>query len=199
MFAWLVKHPAPVALMVLCISVFGLITYGDLPRESAPDVKVPVVMVSTPYIGVAPRDVETLLTIPLENELSGLKDLKKMSSTSAEGVSLITLEFVPEVQIQDVLQRVRASSRIVLAYAAYVAVVGALLAAGYEEGTARPFLLFGAVLVPLLLLARAWGAAGSQEPRARGMRAALCAASALGAAFLVLEHVDVAYLEGLGL
>lgn len=107
MFSWLVKHPAPVALMVLCVSVFGLITYGDLPRESSPDVKVPVVMVTTPYIGVAPRDIETLLTIPLENELSGIKDLKKMSSTSAEGVSLITLEFVPEVQIEDVLQRVR--------------------------------------------------------------------------------------------
>jgi multidrug efflux pump len=106
-FSWLVKHPAPVALMVLCISIFGLMTYSDLPRESSPDVKVPVVMVSTPYIGVAPRDVETLLTIPLENELSGLKDLKKMSSTSAEGVSLITLEFEPEVVIEDVLQRVR--------------------------------------------------------------------------------------------
>lgn len=98
-----------------------------------------------------------------------------------------------------VLARARASSRLVIAYAAYVALAGAALASGYEAGTARPFLLFGAVLVPLLLVARAWGAAGSPAPAARGVRAALCAASALGAAFLVLEHVDVGYLEGLGL
>ena len=98
-----------------------------------------------------------------------------------------------------VLARARSSSRLVLGYAAYVALAGAALASGYEEGTALPFLLFGGVLVPLLLLARAWGAAGSQAPRARGLRAVVCAASVLGAAFLVLEHVDISYLEGLGL
>ncbi|MEM1033142.1 MAG: efflux RND transporter permease subunit [Myxococcota bacterium] len=107
MIAWLVKHRAPVYLMVVCVLIFGLGTYQLLPRESNPDVKVPVVMVATPYIGVAPKDIETLVTNPLENELSGVKDLKKMSSTSAEGVSLITLEFVPEVVIEDVLQKVR--------------------------------------------------------------------------------------------
>jgi hypothetical protein len=98
-----------------------------------------------------------------------------------------------------VVARARRSSGLVIGYAAYVAIAGAALATGYEDGTGRPFLLFGGVLVPLLLLARAWGAAGSQSRRARGSRAVLCAASALGAAFLVLEHVDVSYLEGLGL
>lgn len=107
MIAWLVKHRAPVYLLVICVFIFGFGTYMLLPRESNPDVKVPVVMVSTPYIGVSPKDIETLVTNPLENELSGIKDLKKMSSTSAEGVSLITLEFVPEVVIEDVLQKVR--------------------------------------------------------------------------------------------
>jgi hypothetical protein len=102
-------------------------------------------------------------------------------------------------RLSAVIERARASSVIVFAYAAYVAIGGAVLATGYEEGTARPFLLFGAVLVPLLLLARAWGAAGAATGRARGLRAGVCAASALAAAFLVLEHVDVAYLEGLGL
>ena len=98
-----------------------------------------------------------------------------------------------------ILARARSSSRLVLGYAAYVALAGAALASCYEAGTAHPFLLFGAVLVPLLLLARAWGAAGSPAPRARGLRAIACAASALGTAFLVLEHVDVRYLQRLGL
>ena len=107
MFAALVRNRAPVLLVTFCIFIFGILTYSALPREANPDVKIPVVMVTTPYIGVAPEDVEALITVPLENELSGLKDLKKMSSTSAEGASMIALEFEPEVVIEDVLQRVR--------------------------------------------------------------------------------------------
>ena len=107
MIGWLVRHRAPVMLVVVFIALFGLTTYRALPRESSPEVKIPVALVSTAYIGVSPRDIETLVTIPLENELTGLKDLKKMSSTSAEGVSIVTLEFEPEVVIEEVLQRVR--------------------------------------------------------------------------------------------
>ncbi len=86
-----------------------------------------------------------------------------------------------------------------LVYVAYVALAGAALATGYERGTSKPFLFFGLVLLPLLLLARVWSAAGAQTTRARIGRALACATSAFGAGFLVLEYVDVAFLEGLGL
>ncbi len=95
--------------------------------------------------------------------------------------------------------RVRASGRFMVGGAAYLALGGAALASGYEEGTARPFLFFGVGLLPLLLLARTWGAAGGASTRARLGRASICAASALAVAFLVLEHIDLAYLESLGL
>src|SRR5690606_29315788 len=98
---------ATVMLVVVCVFLFGMLSYQSLPRESAPDVEVPFVMVSTPYVGVAPKDIESLITTPIESELSGIKDLKRMSSISAEGVSLISLEFEPEVDISEVLQRVR--------------------------------------------------------------------------------------------
>jgi hypothetical protein len=94
---------------------------------------------------------------------------------------------------------IRKSAGLIAAYATYVAVAGGALAAGYEDGNARPFLLFGIVLAPLLALARGWAAAGSTTAAARALRAIVAAASALGAAFLVLESVDVAYLEGLAL
>ncbi len=103
----LIERGSLVWLVVACISIFGLKTYLSLPREAAPDIEIPVIMVTTPYLGVAPKDIETLITIPIENELASLKDVKKMSSTSAEGVSLISLEFEPEVVIEDALQRVR--------------------------------------------------------------------------------------------
>ena len=107
MIAWLVHRRGFVYLTVFCVTAFGLATYFALPREANPDVQIPVVTVTTPYIGVSPSDIETLVTIPLENELAGVKDLKKMTSTSYEGLSMIMLEFEPEVDIQDALQRVR--------------------------------------------------------------------------------------------
>jgi multidrug efflux pump len=93
--------------LVFCVVLLGSKIYGELPREANPDVSIPVVTVMTPYIGVSPQDIESLVTIPLENELAGIKDLKHMTSTSYEGLSAVVLEFEPEVVIQDALQRVR--------------------------------------------------------------------------------------------
>lgn len=107
MIAGLVRRGSTVLLLTVCIFIFGLWTYDTLPREASPDVEIPVVMVTTPYVGVSPEDIESLVTNPLEDELAGVKDLKKMSSTSAEGISLITMEFEPEVVIDDALQKVR--------------------------------------------------------------------------------------------
>src|SRR5690606_33432640 len=78
-----------------------------LPREAAPDVKIPFVTITTPYPGVSPKDIETLVTIPLENELAGIKDIKAITSTSAEGISVINLEFEPEAIIEEALQLAR--------------------------------------------------------------------------------------------
>jgi len=107
MIRWLVRHAPMVMLLISSVFLFGLASYIGLPREAAPDVKIPVVLVTTPYIGVSPSDVESLVTIPIENELAGVKDLEKMSSTSAEGVSIVSLEFTPDIEIEDALQRVR--------------------------------------------------------------------------------------------
>lgn len=107
MVRFLVHHATTVILAVLVVFVFGLVSYLGLPRESAPDVEIPVVIVSTPYVGVSPADVESLVTIPLENELASLTDVKRMNSSSAEGVSIVSIEFEPEVDIDDALQKVR--------------------------------------------------------------------------------------------
>lgn len=104
---WLVDHTIIVLMAVFVIFVFGLYAYVSLPRESNPDITIPVVLVTTPYVGVAPQDVETLLTIPLERELSSLRDVKALKSTSAEGVSIVSIEFDPGVDIGDALQKVR--------------------------------------------------------------------------------------------
>ncbi len=107
MIRWLVDHATTVTIAVVCVFLFGTGSYITLPRESSPDITIPVVIVSTPYIGVSPEDVENLITIPMEIELASLKNTKTLTSTSAEGVSVVAVEFEPETVIEDALQRVR--------------------------------------------------------------------------------------------
>ncbi len=107
MIRWLVEHATTILIAVLAVFVGGTISYVTLPREASPDITIPVVTVTTIYTGVSPKDIESLITIPLENELSGVKDLKKLTSTSGEGVSVVALEFEPDVVIEEALQRVR--------------------------------------------------------------------------------------------
>ena len=104
---WLVEHTTTVMIGVLTVLFFGVSAYISLPRESAPDIKIPVVMISTPYIGVSPEDIESLVTVPMERNLKDLKDVDKMTSTSMEGASLVVLEFSPDVNIDEALQKVR--------------------------------------------------------------------------------------------
>ena len=76
-------------------------------RESTPDIPVPYILVTTIYEGVSPEDVETSVTIKIEKELAGLKGVKEITSASGEGVSNITIEFLPDVEIDAAMQYVR--------------------------------------------------------------------------------------------
>lgn len=102
-----ISHSTSVWVLIFILFIGGMISYQGLPREAAPEVAIPVVIVSTAYFGVSPADIETLITIPVEKEFKGLTGLKRMNSTSAESVSLITLEFEPSINIEDALQRIR--------------------------------------------------------------------------------------------
>ncbi|MCP4809676.1 MAG: TolC family protein [Proteobacteria bacterium] len=104
---WLVDHPTTVLVAVIAMLIFGISAYATLPRESTPDITIPVVVVTTPYIGVSPEDIETLVTIPMERQLKDLKDVDKMTSTSYEGASSVILEFNPDKDVDDALQKVR--------------------------------------------------------------------------------------------
>jgi len=104
---WLVDHSTTVFIASMAVFVFGVLAWVTLPRESSPDITIPVVIVTTPYVGVSPADIENLVSVPIENELSSLKGIDKLTSTSAEGISIVAVEFEPESNIEDALQRVR--------------------------------------------------------------------------------------------
>ncbi|MDY7010519.1 MAG: efflux RND transporter permease subunit [Planctomycetota bacterium] len=102
-----IKNRTTVFVLMALIAIAGGYSYITLPREAAPDVPIPWVLVTTPYEGASPTEVETQVTIEIENKLTGLKGVKEMTSSSAEGTSVVMIEFQPEIRIEDALQYVR--------------------------------------------------------------------------------------------
>ena len=101
------KFKTTVYVLILMIILVGLMSYKELPLEAAPDVKVPVILVQTIYPGVAPEDIEKLVTNIIERELKDLSDIKKLSSTSSESVSMVSIEFETDIDMDDAYQKVR--------------------------------------------------------------------------------------------
>ena len=102
-----VDNRVTVYILIAIIVFMGTMAYRSLPREAAPDITIPLVIVSVPYVGVSPSDVEGLVTQPLERELKSLKDVKEISSSSKEGLSTIRVEFETGIDIDEALRRVR--------------------------------------------------------------------------------------------
>ena len=101
------KRQVTVLALLILIVVAGVYCYLTLPRESFPDITIPYVFVTTTYEGVAPEDMEELITIPIERKLKGIDDVEEIRSTSAEGLSTVAIKFLPKVDIDDALQKVR--------------------------------------------------------------------------------------------
>jgi multidrug efflux pump len=101
------KRPAAILALLVFLVVSGIYCYVRLPRESFPDITIPYVFVTTAYEGVAPEDMEKLITIPIERKIKGISDLEEIRSTSAEGISTVAVKFLPGVNIDDALQKVR--------------------------------------------------------------------------------------------
>ena len=101
------KRQITVVVLMILIIIAGTYSYVSLPRESDPDITIPYIFVTTHYEGVAPEDMEKLVTVPLERKLKGLSDVEEMTSISDDGLSRVVIEFVPSVDIDDALQKVR--------------------------------------------------------------------------------------------
>ena len=102
-----IRNPVFVFIMVLVISIAGFKAYKSIPREAAPDIQIPLLIVSIPFPGATPEDVESLITNKVEQELKTIKNLKEISSTSSEGVAVLTLEFTSDFDISEARTKVR--------------------------------------------------------------------------------------------
>ena len=102
-----VNNPVTTALVFIAMAIFGVFSLINISLDRFPKFDANVIMVMSSYPGASAEDIETNLTKVLENSLNGVSDLKNISSTSKENISLITLEFVEGVDIDVATNDVR--------------------------------------------------------------------------------------------
>ena len=102
-----VNNPVTTALVFIALAIFGVFSLINISLDRFPKFDANVVMVMSSYPGASAEDIETNLTKVLENSLNGVSDLKDMTSTSKENISLITLEFIEGVDIDVATNDVR--------------------------------------------------------------------------------------------
>jgi hypothetical protein len=80
-----------------------------MPKEQYPDIVVPTISVATVYVGNSPKDIENLVTRPIEKQLKGISGakVKKITSTSQTDYSLIVVEFDTDVKTELAKQKVK--------------------------------------------------------------------------------------------
>ena len=88
-----INRPVATALLMLAIVLSGLVGYRFLPLSALPQVDFPTIQVQTLYPGASPEVMARTVTAPLERQFGQMAGLTRMSSTSAAGVSVITLQF----------------------------------------------------------------------------------------------------------
>ena len=96
-----------VALLLISILTIGAVGYVAIPKESSPEVAIPIIYVVTTLEGISPEDSERLLVEPLETELSSIEGLKEMTGSAAEGYASVTLEFDPGFESEEAMSKVR--------------------------------------------------------------------------------------------
>ncbi|MDQ2798224.1 MAG: efflux RND transporter permease subunit, partial [Armatimonadota bacterium] len=107
-----IARPVVILMMVSAFLVLGLISYFRLPAELNPKVDFPRVTVRTTYSGTNPQEMETLITKPIEDAISGVSGVQEIDSHSEQGVSTVSIQFYFGTDLNtadaDVIQKVDA-------------------------------------------------------------------------------------------
>ena len=105
--AWAIKNPVPVAVLFIALVLAGLFAYTGLPIKQYPNVSFPVVAVTVTESGAAPDQMETQVTRPVEDAMSGIANVRNIQSTVTEGVSTTSMEFELGEDLQKKTDEVR--------------------------------------------------------------------------------------------
>src|SRR4026209_353886 len=104
-----ILRPVATSLLMISVLLVGIVAYRQLPVSALPEVDYPTIQVITFYPGASPDVVASAITAPLERQFGQVPGLKQMTSTSSAGASVITLQFMLDLNIDVAEQEVQAS------------------------------------------------------------------------------------------
>lgn len=107
--SWSIKQKTFTYILILCISFGGIYQFLTLPKESFPDIVIPTIFIQTINVGNSPKDIENLITRPIEKQIKSITGAKinKFTSTSQQDFSAITVEFSTDVNTQVAIDKVK--------------------------------------------------------------------------------------------
>ena len=107
--SWSITNKTSIYLLMLFISLGGIYQFLTLPKEQFPEIVIPTMYVQTVYVGNSPKDIENLVTRPLEKQIKAITGVKisKFTSVSQQDFSAITVEFNTSVKPDIALQKVK--------------------------------------------------------------------------------------------
>jgi len=107
--SWSITNKTSIYLLMLFISLGGIYQFLTLPKEQFPEIVIPTMYVQTVYVGNSPKDIENLVTRPIEKQIKAITGVKinKFTSVSQQDFSAITVEFNTSVKPDIALQKVK--------------------------------------------------------------------------------------------
>jgi len=88
-----IRRPVATAMLFVAVIFLGFVSFFRLPVDLLPDIAYPKLVIYTSYPGVAPSEVERLVTAEIERQVAAVPGIERIESVSREGVSLVTLRF----------------------------------------------------------------------------------------------------------
>ena len=96
-------------LLLTFFILFGVTAWQSLVRENFPDLEIPIAMITTQWDGASPEQIEKEITKYIEEEVRGLKGLKRLDSGSYNSYSMVSVEFDADMPVSDAMQGLRAA------------------------------------------------------------------------------------------
>lgn len=87
-----VRRPLGVLMLVLFVTILGFVSLSKLKLDLYPNIQFPIIMAFTSYEGAGPEEIENLITKPMESAISAVPNVKKVTSTSSSGSSMVMAE-----------------------------------------------------------------------------------------------------------
>ena len=103
---WAINNRTTIYLLLGAILIGGIMSYNSLPKENFPEIRFPVIYVSTPYPGTSPEDIEKFINKKIEQEVNGIKGVKEINSSAFQDYGNVFVEFETDVDLKDAKREV---------------------------------------------------------------------------------------------